>query len=274
MSAPDTWEAYAIRYAVNDRRRRREHLLAPGDPHDGPMPISYYVWALRQPQTGRAIAVDTGFTVDKAIARGHDYHRTPGDALRLVGIEPGEVEDVILTHMHYDHVGGFAWFPKARFHLQDREMVVATGRHMRHAHMRRSYEVEDVAAVLRRNYQERVRWHDGEGRVAPGVTVHHVGGHAAGLQVVRARTARGMLVLAADATHFYENMRAGNPFPVIYSLADMMEGYDKLRALADGNDLIVPGHDPLVLDLYPPAGPGLEGIAVRLDLPPLRPPPL
>ncbi|MCC7428482.1 MAG: N-acyl homoserine lactonase family protein [Alphaproteobacteria bacterium] len=273
-TAADIWEAYAARYAVHTGRRRHEHMLAPGDAHDAPMPISYYVWALRNTATGRVIVVDTGFTADKARARGQTYHRTPAEALRLIGIEPGTVEEVILTHLHYDHVGGFAWFPRARFHLQDREMAVATGRHMRHPIMRKSYEVEDILAIVRRNYAERVRFHDGDGRIAPGVSVHHVGGHAAGLQVVRVKTARGALVLAADATHFYENMRARIPFPIIFSLADMLEAFDRLRALADGPDLIVPGHDPLVLSVYPPAAPGLEDIAVRLDATPVRPSPL
>ncbi len=89
-----------------------------------------------------------------------------------------------------------------------------------------------------------------------------------GLQAVRVWTRRGWVVLASDASHFYANMEQGRPFPIIYNLGDMLEGYRTLERLASSHRHIVPGHDPLVLERYPAAKPGLEGIAVRLDAEP------
>ena len=43
--------------------------------------------------------------------------------LKRIGIRPESVDDVILTHMHYDHAGNRALFPKARYHVQDKEMA-------------------------------------------------------------------------------------------------------------------------------------------------------
>ena len=75
------------------------------------------------------------------------------------------------------------------------------------------------------------------------------------------------MVLASDASHFYANMEQVRPFPIVWSVADMVEGYAKLRSLAESPAHIIPGHDPLVMQRYP-AVPGLDGIAVRLDVEP------
>ena len=120
--------------------------------------------------------------------------------------------------------------------------------------------------MVRRVYAGRVRFHDGDAELAPGVSVHLIGGHTMGLQVVRVATRRGWVVVASDASHFYANMEEIRPFPIVYNLTDMVEGYDRLRALADSPEHIIPGHDPLVLERYPaPSNSALQGIVARLD---------
>ena len=73
------------------------------------------------------------------------------------------------------------------------------------------------------------------------------------------------IVLASDASHLYANMSEKRPFPIVYDVGEMVEGYRRLRELADAPELIVPGHDPLVMERYAAAKAGLEGIVVRLD---------
>jgi hypothetical protein len=75
-------------------------------------------------------------------------------------------------------------------------------------------------------------------------------------------------VLASDATHFYANMRQTRPFPIVFDVGEMVAGYETLNRLASSPDHIIPGHDPLVLEYYPAAKPGLEGIVARLDVAP------
>jgi glyoxylase-like metal-dependent hydrolase (beta-lactamase superfamily II) len=98
--------------------------------------------------------------------------------------------------------------------------------------------------------------------------VHRLGGHTAGLQVVRVWTRRGWVVVASDATHLYGNIQRNAPFPAVYNVGDMLEGYNIVRRLADSEAHIVPGHDPLVMQLYPAPTLALEGIAIRLDVMP------
>ena len=261
MSAPQ-YEVYAIKYA-HHARRASENFIG-GDPHDGPMPLDYFVWLIRG--AGREIVVDTGFSAPMAAKRQRDHLRCPTEGLGLLDIDSKKIKDVVITHLHYDHVGNFDLFPAATFHLQDLEMHYATGRHMAKPVFSGAYEVEEVVGMVRRAYAGRVRFHDGDAEIAPGISLHLIGGHTMGLQVVRVATRRGWVVIASDASHFYANMEQVRPFPIVYSVADMVEGYDRLRALADSPAHIIPGHDPLVLVRYPaPSDSALQGIVARLD---------
>jgi glyoxylase-like metal-dependent hydrolase (beta-lactamase superfamily II) len=85
---------------------------------------------------------------------------------------------------------------------------------------------------------------------------------------VRVHTKRGWIVVASDATHYYENYEAGRPFVSVVDLGATLEGYETLKKLADSPQHVVPGHDPLVMKRYPAVNKELEGIAVRLDVPP------
>lgn len=82
-------------------------------------------------------------------------------------------------------------------------------------------------------------------------------------------TRRGWLVLASDASHFYENMETANPFPILHNMGDMYEGYRRLKELSGDPTRIIPGHDPRVMQRHPAYRAALEGIAVRLDADPL-----
>lgn len=241
------YEVYAVRYATMSRRRA-ENFLG-GDPHDGPMPMDFFVWLIRDQH--RSVLVDTGFSADMAARRRRDFIACPVERLERLGVMPGQIRDVVLTHLHYDHAGNLAKVPGARLHVQDDELDYATGRCMCHASLRHAYEVEDVVSMVRRVYEELVVFHDGDATLNPGIELLKIGGHTKGLQAVRVHTRRGWIVLASDASHFYENMDEGRPFPIVFNVADMLAGHQRLREAVAGPDYVVPGHDPQVLRRYP-----------------------
>ena len=261
------YELYAIRYAMRDANRS-EHFIG-GDPHDSPMPMDYFVWLARCGDHN--VLIDTGFTQVVAARRGRQFLHCPIDTLAALGVAADTVQDIILTHLHYDHSGNFDQFANARFHLQEKELQFATGKYMRHPHMSYSFEVEDVCGIVRMNYKQRVMFHDGDDNLCPGITLHGTGGHSAGLQFVSVHTKRGWVVLASDAAHFYENMDSGRPFTVAYHVGEMLESFDRLCKVAPSHDHIIPGHDPLVMRLYP-AVDGFEGRVAQLDVPPVKEP--
>jgi glyoxylase-like metal-dependent hydrolase (beta-lactamase superfamily II) len=259
------YEIHALRYAMRDAQRS-QHFVG-GDPHDGPMAMDYFVWIVRN--ADRTIVVDTGFTAETAARRKRTWLRCPADSLSLLGVAAATVPDVVLTHMHYDHVGSHCKFPGARFHLQDDEMAYATGRYMQVPQFGHSYEEEDIVGMVRLVFRDRVAFHRGDEEIAPGVTVHRIGGHTAGIQCVRVFTQRGWVVLASDTSHYYEHFETNRIYPITFHLGEVVDGYARLRRLADSPQHIIPGHDPRVMQRYPASDPSLAGIAVRLDLPPI-----
>jgi glyoxylase-like metal-dependent hydrolase (beta-lactamase superfamily II) len=258
------YEVFAIRYATRDARRSN-HFIG-GDPHDAPMPMDYYLWLIRG--AGRTVVVDTGFGAEVAARRGRTLLRLPAEGLALLDVEAAAVKDVVITHLHYDHVGTFDSFAAARFHLQDDEMAYATGRHMRHKQFNHGYEVEEVVGMVRMVYKDRVVFHRGDEELAPGITLHRIGGHTHGLQCVRVHTRRGWVVLASDASHFYEHIEKKRVFTTMFNVGEAVDGYGTLLRLAGSVEHVVPGHDPLVMQRYPAPTPALEGIVARLDVQP------
>jgi glyoxylase-like metal-dependent hydrolase (beta-lactamase superfamily II) len=263
----EPFEIFAIRYAHLGNRHPSENFLL-ADPHEFASDLDYFVWVLRRED--RSFVVDTGFGQEAAARRQREWLRCPAESLRLLGIDPSRVSDVILTHLHYDHAGNLDRFPRARFHLQDDEMAFATGRSMGQPTLRAPFDLANTLEMVRLVYSEKAVFHKGDAELVSGLSLHRVGGHSAGLQVLRVLTRRGWVVVASDASHLYAHFEQRRPFPIVYNVAEMLEGFKLLDRLADSPEHIVPGHDPLVMKYYPAATRELEGIAVRLDVAPTR----
>jgi len=241
------YEVYAIKYASVARRAADNFLVH--DPHEGSMNLDFYFWLIRG--DGRNVLVDTGFSACSARARNRTFLQNPEAGLAQLGVAPPDIDSLILTHLHYDHAGNVDVYPNAQVHIQDAEMQYATGRYMCYSALRHFFSVDDVATVLKRIYEDKVTFHDGDARIAPGIELYKIGGHTAGLQVVRVMTQRGWIVLASDAMHYYRNYYDKNPFPAIVHVDKMLEGYDRISTLAESDSHIIPGHDPQVAEQYP-----------------------
>ena len=247
MSTP-VYEIFALRYAHFADRTQGTNLMFPDD-HSASMPLDFFIWVIRG--QGRTIIFDTGFDQASAQRRNRIWLRSPIDALQNFDIDAAKVKDVVISHMHWDHAGNWGAFPQALFHVQDAEMAYCTGRCMCHEPLRRVVDVEQVTTAVRHVFDERVKFHAGRAEIAPGITLHLVGGHSGGLQIMRIPTARGMVVLASDAAHFWYNIRKRSPFVLVHNLEKMMEGWRLCEELADGDDHVIPGHDPSVLQRFP-----------------------
>src|SRR6187402_2596622 len=156
MDSP--YEILAIRYGHLDRTAR--HNFIDGDPHDGPMPLDYYVWVIRGAHG--TFLLDTGFDAAMAAQRRRSLVRPVGDGLRAIGVDPASVRDIIISHMHYDHAGNHELFPAARYHVQSDEMAFCTGSAMCHGLMRAPFEAGDVQAMIGKLFADRVVFHDGD----------------------------------------------------------------------------------------------------------------
>lgn len=243
------YEVYALRYALHQGRQASENFIAHDDQHSGPMPLAFYLWAIKG--NGRTIVVDTGFDEHMATKRGRTFLNAPALLLADIGIEANDVTDVIITHMHYDHSGNLGLFPNARYHIQEAEMAYCTGSAMTFGLLRKPFEVENVKDAIDCLFDDRMVFHDGDADLGGGIRLHKVGGHTKGMQVVSIPTQRGQVVLASDAAHYWVNITRRSPFPIVVDVQDMLAAYGTMERLVDSPDHIIPGHDPLVLQRFP-----------------------
>jgi glyoxylase-like metal-dependent hydrolase (beta-lactamase superfamily II) len=246
------YQIYAVQYA---HRETVYPEVFYRDHRDLAIGMDYFVWALTDGT--RTVVVDLGFTEPVGTRRGRQFLRSPDKGLAEIGIDAAQVEHVIVTHFHYDHTGNHALFPRAQFYVQDAEMRFYTGRYAHQPAFAASIEVEDMAAFVRLNYEGRLVFVEGEREILPGISVHHVGGHTAGMQVVSAQTERGRAVLASDASHYYRNFEENIPFPTLHDIPGVYHAFQRLRELASAPDMIVPGHDPLVQTRLKAVAPGI-----------------
>jgi glyoxylase-like metal-dependent hydrolase (beta-lactamase superfamily II) len=236
--------AYAIRYGHRDNVPAHEAFHRPHAAPPGGM--DYFVWLITDGRTN--VVVDTGYGEAEGTRRGRQFLRSPERGLAELGVDAARVEHVVLTHFHYDHIGGTALFPNATFYIQRDEMAFYTGPGGSLPVIRESIHVPDVLALVQLNYAGRVKFVDGDAEIVPGVSAHKASGHTPGMQFVSLQTSRGRGVLTSDASHYYANLEEGNVFNTFVDLAGVLRAHQRIREIAASPALIVPGHDPLVLE--------------------------
>lgn len=263
MTSRTNTEVYAIRYAHRDDMTRKEHFYRGDVNGEKAMPLDYFVWVVLR--DGVAMLIDAGFTEKTARRRegNREFLQSPGDSLLQLGIVASQVQFVVLTHLHFDHTGHIADFPDAQILVQRREYDFWTGPYAKRGDYSRASEPADLAYLATQLDSGRLQLLDGDTTLLAGISVHRLGGHTPGMQVLRVVTDAGNVVIASDATHFYENIETDRPYSIVDHVPSAYGAFDRLKELASPEGIIVPGHDPLVFSRFESV-PGLEGIALRI----------
>ncbi len=260
-SSEPLYELYAIRYAHREAIRD-EMFYEHDDCGDESMPMDYFVWLAVA--GSQIVVIDTGCKRETAEQRKRQYFASPLDTMQRLGFAAVNVGHVIVTHLHWDHSGNVDQFPNAQIILQDQEMAFWTGRWGGRGQFAKLAEPADLSHLIQANMKGRIRWVDGDAEVVPGISVHRVGGHTPGMQVVRVATTSGQVVLTSDASHYFDNIEHDKPFRVLHTLPLMYAAFDRINELAGSPECIVAGHDPAVLTRFPAVSPELAGLAVRI----------
>jgi glyoxylase-like metal-dependent hydrolase (beta-lactamase superfamily II) len=264
-SAGAEYEVYAVRYGSLSTRRSAlfAEYAVYGEP-DGPMVMDYFFWVLRDGD--RTVLVDTGFDREVGRRRGRDVLSDPLDALDRLGIAASSVTHVVLTHLHYDHIGNVAMFPAARLVVSARELAFWTGPYGTRRVPAAPTERAEVDHIVQAHRAGRAVLAPDEDPGLPGLELLDLGGHTPGQLGVVVPTAQRRVVLASDAAHFYEEYERDMLFHVYSDVEGMYRGLDVLRMLdAQPGTVVVPGHDPDVMRRFPTASEKTEGLAVRLS---------
>ena len=233
-----------------------------GEP-DSEVDMAYYFWLLRR--GAETILVDTGFDPGVGSRRGRTCLCPPLEALARLGVDTANVSTVIVTHLHYDHVGNLAAFPQAELVVPRKELEFWTGPHAGRYQFASHVEPEEIAWLEQACRSGRVRLIDGAEQILDGITAIVVGGHSPGQQATIVSGTEGDVVLTSDAVHFYEELEADRPFGVVADLERMYGAYDLVKELGTApGAVIVPGHDPEVMARFPSFGDKSSGLAVRV----------
>jgi glyoxylase-like metal-dependent hydrolase (beta-lactamase superfamily II) len=249
----DAYEVFALRYGGQGTSRSRLFSKYDyyGEP-DAPSPIDYYFWLVRNER--RTVLVDCGFDRQRGLERNRHQDTSPIELLARMGVSPKDVDHVVISHIHYDHVGNVGLFPNATFSLAREELEFATGPYVDRVVYSRVVDQTEVHLICQLAQDERLTFVDRSAEPFPGIRATTVGGHTPGQMIVEVGTCAGRIVLASDAAHVYEEFERDRPFSGYHNLDGMFSTYELLRELdTRPATTIVPGHDPLVRARFRPA---------------------
>jgi glyoxylase-like metal-dependent hydrolase (beta-lactamase superfamily II) len=221
--------------------------------------IAMYVWLARG--GGRNVLVDSGFYRPEFFKswKVADFVR-PDEAVARAGVRPDEVTDIIVTHMHWDHAGSVDLFPKAQVWIQRDEYAYYTGAAWQEGGKHGGVTLPDLATILRVNTEGRLHLVDGDREILPGISVYTGGRHTWASQYAVVDAVPGKVVLASDNLYLYENLDQHLPIAQTFDADSNLRAQERMRTLATEPRLIIPGHDPAVLERFPKVREGIVWI--------------
>src|SRR5690348_4267724 len=256
VGAPPTYEVYAVRYATIPQFKVSARLA--GADTGRRIDLAMMVWVIKG--GGRTVLLDAGFHRADLVNRWHPAGFVPpSEAIGRLGIHAEDVTDVIISHVHWDHLDGVDLFPRARVWIQREEFehhLDSTG-----AVRDRAIDAGDARILAGIARDGRVNLVDGDGKeIIPGITVYTGGKHTFASQFATVATANRTIVLASDNVYLYENLAKHLPIAQTLDSVSNLRTQDRMKSLASDPRLIVPGHDPEVFVRFPTPGNGVAQI--------------
>jgi glyoxylase-like metal-dependent hydrolase (beta-lactamase superfamily II) len=226
-----------------------------GAPKEENVDIAMVVWLVRG--GGRNILFDAGFHRESWLKYFpmHDFLR-PDQAVAAAGVKPEDVSDIVISHAHWDHMGGIDLFPRATVWIQKEEYRYYTGEAWQAGGQHGGIDPEDIRELVRLNTEGRVRLVDGDNvEIFPGIRAYTGARHTYASQYIRVEGTPSF-VLASDNCYLYRNL-AEHKASATFSEADQpanLKNQARMIELAGSADRVVPGHDSTQFLRFPSEG--------------------
>ena len=252
------YKVYAIHYGTMDGYSL-SYLNYLGDPKEQ-RTMDWAFWAIVG--NNRVVLVDTGFSDESYVKKWNikDWSRTD-KLLHKIGLTPGDITDIIITHLHWDHAGNIENFnPDATIWIQKSDLEFAAGEAAQSNFGKIGLSQEDVLDMVKWNWEGRVKLIDGDKEIIPGIKCYLGGKHTFGFQWVSVNTASGTVVLASDIVYMFDNIENMTAIGTGLSSYDAYKTLERILDVASSPSLIVPGHEPKVYERWPTPGNGVAEI--------------
>jgi glyoxylase-like metal-dependent hydrolase (beta-lactamase superfamily II) len=213
------------------------------------------VWLIRG--GGRNILFDSGYHPDTFLKEfpSTEYIR-PDEAVKLAGVQPEDITDIVISHGHWDHMGGIDLFPKATVWIQKEEFRYYTGDAWQPGGDHGGIDPEDAQELVKLNTEGRLRLVDGDNvQLFPGIRAYTGGRHTYASQYLCVE-GTPTFVLASDNLYLYRNL-VEHKASATFSDADHaanIRNQERMVRLAGSPDRVVPGHDALQFQKFPTQG--------------------
>ena len=249
----NVWDVHVIEFARSKQQRMAGliHGAPPDEAHD--LPFSF-VLARNGAST---VLVDSGFMREgsgEAMSRkfGIPYWISPLRMLAAMGVAPEDVTDIVLSHAHFDHMGSIGKFPKARLHIQKREILSwheAMALPPQFGFLTEIINPDDLRRAFDAAVEHRLNLVDGDvDDLLPGLHVRLGAGHTMGQQFVVLDTARGSLVVSGDCVYSRRNLCGHNHDGVYVPLTNAIgSAWDQLKTIDRINKAIKGDLDRLII---------------------------
>lgn len=257
-SAAQTGPEYsiqAIRYADSPGDSVADMVM--GAPKEEKLDTIYAIWLIRG--GGRNILFDSGFHRERWFKEWtiKDYLR-PDEAVKLAGLQPEEITDVVISHAHWDHMGGIDLFPKAAVWIQKEEFRYYTGDAWQRGGNHGGIDPDDVKELVQLNVEGRLHLVDGDKvEILPGIHAYTGGRHTYASQYLRVE-GNPPFVLASDNIYLWRNLTERKASAMgVFSEADLaanIKNQARMVELAGSLDRVIPGHDALQFQKFPTRG--------------------
>lgn len=217
------------------------------------------IWLLKG-NNGKTILVDAGY-VNKDHPKNYI---SPDSVLQKLRIKPEDITDIVLTHPHWDHIGGIHLFPNAMVWMQEDDFNYFVGTAWQTKGFKDGLDSMDVLKIVQKNLERKLTLVKGDSiEIIPGIRVFIGSKHTFESQYVLVNGTSGKTIIASDNMWFYANLKYLLPIPhYTFDPVAYVNQMKRMKTLVSDVNLIIPGHDAAVFTRFPKVAEGVVKIEV------------